>query len=374
MKIALFVTSRTTIPPQTNIISATAYLTQFLADKLVERGHEVTLYAPKGSKSKANIIDLGIPPTNHDYGLHPEEWVKNMNLGMKQIFLSELYKHHNVYDIIHLQTEPAYLGMPLAHLVTTPTVITNHNIFLSQERPIFVHYQDIPIVTISKNQRSTAPKYNHIDTVYDGIPINQFKFRNQCDPEEALGFLGRLVEVKGVREAITAAEQTKKLLRISGIGTASYITSTITPHLSKLIQYVGFMEQLSTSWFNFFQIAKAFLMPIQWEEPFGLVTIEAMACGTPIIAFARGAMPEIIVDGVTGFLVNSTDADIRGNWIVKKTGMPGFIEAIERMYALSSEEYKTMRTQCRQRVERYFSIDQMVTGYENVYKKILKNS
>lgn len=100
--------------------------------------------------------------------------------------------------------------------------------------------------------------------------------------------------------------------------------------------------------------------------------MEAMACGTPILAYARGAVPEIIEDGVTGFTVNSSDTDVRGDFIVKKTGEQGMLEAIERIYALPDDEYQAMRRACRKRVEEYFTAERMVTGYETLYKKILK--
>ena len=104
MKIALFTSNRTIVPPPPGVIAASAYLTGLLADMLVEAGHDVTLYAPKGSMTKARIIDLDLPPSDLDYALHPEEWVKNMSLGMKQRYLSQICQDSDQYDIIHLQT------------------------------------------------------------------------------------------------------------------------------------------------------------------------------------------------------------------------------------------------------------------------------
>jgi glycosyltransferase involved in cell wall biosynthesis len=120
-----------------------------------------------------------------------------------------------------------------------------------------------------------------------------------------------------------------------------------------------------------YQNAKAFLFPIQWEEPFGLVLTEAMACGTPVIAFARGAIPEIVADGVTGFVVNPSEEDKRGDFIIKKTGIEGLVEAIQRLNSLPQEEYIKMRQASRKRVEDNFTIEKTVEGYENEYKKIL---
>jgi glycosyltransferase involved in cell wall biosynthesis len=114
-----------------------------------------------------------------------------------------------------------------------------------------------------------------------------------------------------------------------------------------------------------------------WEEPFGLVFVETMASGTPIIAFARGAVPEVIVDGVTGFIINPSDEDIRGKWIIKKTGLDGLCEAVERIYSLSKDDYGKMREACRAHVENNFTMERMVKEYESVYSKLIseqKNS
>jgi glycosyltransferase involved in cell wall biosynthesis len=113
------------------------------------------------------------------------------------------------------------------------------------------------------------------------------------------------------------------------------------------------------------------LFPIQWEEPFGLVMTESMATGTPVIAFARGSVPEVMKDGETGFIINPSDNDIRGNWLIKKTGVEGLIEAINKIYDMPANEYLKMRKNCRKHVEQKFSMEKMVDSYEDVYKKIL---
>ena len=116
--------------------------------------------------------------------------------------------------------------------------------------------------------------------------------------------------------------------------------------------------------------ASYFLYPIVWEEPFGLVFLEAMASGTPVIAFAKGAVPEIIKDGETGFIVNPLDNDIRGDWIIKKTGIEGLAQAIEKISSMSDTEYRQMRQNCRKHVEENFIVEKMANEYVEVYKKI----
>ena len=136
----------------------------------------------------------------------------------------------------------------------------------------------------------------------------------------------------------------------------------------KIVFHLGFLEQKELV--SYYQNAKLFLFPIEWEEPFGLVMIEAMAAGTPIVAFARGSVPEVIKDGETGFIVNSSDEDKRGDWIVKKVGIDGLCEAVERIYSMPKDHYRQMRKNCRGHVEKFFTIEKMIDNYEMVYKQI----
>ena len=122
-----------------------------------------------------------------------------------------------------------------------------------------------------------------------------------------------------------------------------------------------------------FQKSKVFLFPIHWEEPFGLVMIEALASGTPVISYARGSAPEVIEDGVTGFIINPSPEESKGDYLIKKTGVDGFCEAIERIYNMPDSEYKKMRFLCRQRVEEYFTVKQMTERYIDIYKTVIKD-
>ena len=117
--------------------------------------------------------------------------------------------------------------------------------------------------------------------------------------------------------------------------------------------------------------SKVLVMPYQWEEPFGLVMIESMACGTPVVAYARGSVPEIIKDGQTGFIVNSSEKDKRGDWIVKKTGIEGLLEAVEKIYAMPEAEYLEMRRNCRKHIEKHFTIERMINDYVETYKEVV---
>ena len=364
----MFTSNRTTIPPAPHIVAASATLTGILADKLVERGHDVTLYAAQGSRSKARIVDLGLPPTELDYALVKEEWVKNLNQGMKQVYISALYKEAKQYDVLHLQTEPVYLGMHFAALTDTPTVFTNHNVFISQEEQILKHYNQ-PIITISQYQRTVIPDLNYVATVYNGVDTKVYPQDGMGEGEYML-FLGRLVDVKGVRQAIEVAKRVKRKLIIAGKGTDEYIKDAILPHIGEYVEFRGHVERETTEWFQLYSQAKLFLAPIQWEEPFGLVFIESMACGTPVVAFSRGAVPEIVKDGETGYVVNSSLTDKRGEYQVKGVQLDGIIEAVERVYSLSPDAYQQMRTASRAHVASTFTLEKMVDGYETPYRKI----
>lgn len=181
---------------------------------------------------------------------------------------------------------------------------------------------------------------------------------------------------KGVEDAVSVAENLNRRIRITGFIESSskdYFEKTIRPRIipSRVIfeeQSAGVPIDRSAT----YGTAKLFLFPLKWEEPFGFVMMEAMACGTPVVAYARGAVPEVVADGVTGFIVNLSPSDIRGDFIVKKTGQEGLCEAVERIYTLSPEEYSRMRVNCRARVEKHFTVQRMIDQYERLYTALKK--
>jgi len=188
-------------------------------------------------------------------------------------------------------------------------------------------------------------------------------------------FTSRLKKIKGVEEAINVALKTKRRLKLSGDIRGSekeYFYHTIKPLIDKSQGLVKFLHFVNHSMIPyFFASGKLFIFPIQWEEPFGLVMIEAMATGTPVVAFARGSVPEVIKDGETGFIVNPSDDDIRGNFIIKKTGIEGLCEAVEKIYSMPEDQYRKMRKACREHVEKNFTVEKMVDAYEKVYEEII---
>ena len=260
----------------------------------------------------------------------------------------------------------------------TPIVVTIHSVPEVKEIVSDVvknyNFDDRFFVSISDKQREFFP-YSFTSTVYNGIDLNLFKFNE--DGGDDMIFTGRLRKIKGIREAIETAIRTKKKLTFHGKTSSenAFVQSEIDPLVnqhSDLISYLGFIARAKLE--EFYGQGKLILVPIQWEEPFGLVMIEAMACGTPVIAFAKGSVPEVIKDGVTGFIVNSSDKDIRGDWIIKKTGIEGLCEAVEKIYAMPKEEYLKMRKNCREHVEAYFTVENMADNYEKVYNKAMLDS
>ncbi|MCX6760317.1 MAG: glycosyltransferase family 4 protein, partial [Candidatus Nealsonbacteria bacterium] len=335
---------------------------------LTERGHKIFLFAAADAKTKGKIIPIvpqglwtnKIQETTSYYSYE-------MNVVLKQspgLKLDILHDHLGPFSI----SIDGNLDIPIVHTLHVPT--TKHRAWGYQKL-------NSKLISISNNQRKDAPRLNYISTIYNGTDTNLFGFNSK--PNNYLLFLGELVERKGVREAILAAKKLRLKLLIAGripllipsqIKDYSFFEKHVKPELNReSIKYVG--ETASEKTAKLYRNAKATLFPIRWEEPFGLVMTESMSCGTPIIAFAMGSVPEIIKDGETGFIVNSSPFNMRGSWIIKKTGIEGLCEAISRIYNMPKEEYQKMRENCRKHVEKNFAPERMVDEYEKIYYKIL---
>jgi len=264
-------------------------------------------------------------------------------------------------------------------------VMTLHGTFNENTQDLFKDYgtmhsvkelvqkfKDYPYVSISNKQRESLPELNYVSTIYNSIIISEFDFNEHGGND--MVWIGRMNYTKGVDLGIEAAETIKKKFIISSyidVGDMPYYQKDIEPHLT-----MGFLSRTDEmknikGKSQFLENGKLFLFPIRWDEPFGIVMIEAMATGTPLVAFSMGSVPEVVKDGETGFLVNPSDADIRGNWIIKKTGVKGLCEAIEKIYSMPENQYRKMRKACRAHVEKNFTVERMVDRYEEVYNKIL---
>lgn len=307
-----------------------------LTEGLVDKGIEVTLFATKNSLTKGNLV-----------GVCPEGYEENKELLPKVwecLHISELFEKAGNYDIIHNHFD--FLPLTYSKMTSTPILTTIHGFSTPKILPVYQKYnKQCFYVSISNADR--APELNYIGTVYHGIDLNQFSF---C-PEHGdyLIFLGRIHHDKGAKEAIEIANNFGMKLIMAGIiQDKKYFNNYIKPHLDKKnVNYIGVVNPKIRN--KYLGGAYALIHPINFNEPFGLSVIEAMACGTPVVAFNKGSMPEVINNGKTGFLVDNKKEAIK---VLKS------IKLINRL-------------DCRNWVEKRFNVDRMVKDYIKIYEKII---
>ena len=355
------------VPPHN--YGGTERIISYITEELVKRGHEVSLFASQHSKTKAQLIS----PVPYDLLKTIETYCDTNYNAINTYANSYAFLSADKFDIIH--SHASYFSFYFCDFVKTPTLHTLHNQMprpRAIENELFNKYKNLNYVSISDNFRKRF-NLNYVATVYHGLDLNIFPFNEKGG--ESLFWMGRLSKNKGEAEAIQVALKTKKKLKL-GISfrkeTMEYYKQQIEPYThTNMIQIMHDINFLET--YTYYGDSKAFLFPLSWEEPFGLIMIESMASGTPVVAYAKGSVPEIIKDGITGFLINPSETDIRGEWIVKKTGIEGIQEAVERIYDLSAKRYLTMRLACRHHVEAKFTVNKMVDNYEKIYYSLLSN-
>lgn len=350
------------VPRPSDIIYAPIDLAANIADGLQRRGHTVDYYSPNGSElaaAKVKTLNLRSLVTTGDEFRKllgtSNELVNNSIPHLWDNYLAEeMFRRAQAgeYDVLHFHHPD--VALPLARRYkNVPVVYTIHDPIYPWYKETYELYQtpNQHYVSISNNQRRDAPDLNYIDTVHNGIDTDDFSF--SAVHEDYLLYTGRIIPEKGVKEAVEVALATNhRLLIIGPVSPAAqgYFEQYIQPYLNDKILYLGFIERDKI--LPYYQKAKALLMPIQWEEPFGLTAIEALACGTPTIAIARGSMPEIIKDGKTGFLVGSVGE---------------MKEAVRKINKID-------RHVCREHAKAHFSLRQMVDGYERVYQNVVARS
>jgi len=307
-----------------------------LTEGLVSGGHEVTLYATADSQTSGTLNAICPQGYEEDRSLMPKVW--------ECLHISELFEQADGYDIIHNHFD--FLPLTYTGLTTVPVVTTIHGFSSPGILPVYKKYNDrVFYVSISDADRS--PDLSYIKTIHHGIDIRKFDFQSQ--PEDSLLFFGRIHEDKGARQAIEIARACDKKLVLAGIiQDQDYFDQYVAPHIDgDKVAYVGSVGPVERN--RLLGAACALLHPIQFNEPFGLSVIESMACGTPVIAFDRGSMPELIENGRSGFLVNNVD------------------EAIEAVARINEID----RACCRIHVEGNFTVDRMINEYVQVYEMIL---
>jgi len=382
VKIAIISSNEQSTPPPENTIIASMLISSLQSRELAKRGHTIYSIVGKGSSIKTNPIFSSSYPVFETINKKAWENTNDSRLMYQLIVPFETDLHltlldflqHNNVDLVHFHSIKPYMGLPFAQRISQPCFFTLHSPGTPLEIEVMknFHRHNIHYISISNNQRKSYEGLGFAGTVYNGVNIDGFTFEPQGGDD--LVMAGRILPQKGINIGIDTALKTEKKLKIAGDVRPSnkeYYEKEIVPLLQNNEQ-IHFLSFMNYSLINpFFGNGKVSLVPIQWEEPFGLVMIESMATGTPVIAFARGSVPEIIKDGETGFIVNSSPDDIRGDWKIKKTGIEGLCEAVERIYSMEQNEYEAMRINSRKHIEKKFTSAIMAANYEHVYKQIL---
>jgi len=311
-------------------------IVSMICEGLAAKEIDVTLFATGDSQTKGKLKYICPYPYEENKNMDPKVW--------EALHISYLFEQADQFDIIHNN----YDFMPLSYsrLVKTPMITTIHGFSSPRIIPIYEHYNNNNFyVSISNADRS--PRLNYLATVYHGINLNDFTFNPNTG--NYLLFFGRIHPDKGTYEAINIAKKFGMKLYIAGIiQDKDYYNNLVAPHIdNRQIIYMGAVGPSQRN--ELLSNAYALLHPIYFNEPFGLSVVEAMACGTPVIAFNRGSMPEVIKDGKTGFLVNSTN------------------EACAALPKISSLN----RADCREWVQQNFSQERMVNDYLTLYEHIL---
>ena len=362
MRIAQIAPPWIPIPPKN--YGGTESVIYNLVEELVAQGHDVTLFAPEDAKTSAKLVSFfpnSILGGKGDWGRH----LKAFYHLQKSI---EYVKAHK-FDIVHthLSSNTDMYIFPLSSTLALPHVTTLHSNFPFDHGPdgkvgdADKYYMDwascVPLVAISENAREQVKLPLHfVDVVHNGIDMSQFPPPGN-KREDYLVWLGRFVPEKGPHLAIEAAKQTGMPLILAGTidryvkASVTYFHEQIEPLIdNKQIKYIGPVNMRRKV--SLLRRAHAFLNPIEWEEPFGMVMVEAMALGCPVISFARGAAPEIVIDGETGFLVKNLEE---------------MVQCLPKIDEIDREE-------TRLHVERNFSARAMAEKYLQVYKNVRKNA
>ena len=337
LRIAHIAPVATTIPPPKS--GSVETMTSLLTEGLVGRGHDVTLYATADSKTSARLNAIYPHGYWHDEHMWPWELYEMLNLAAAVERSSE-------YDIIHY--EAAYYPMSLAftRLSPTPIVQTLHHSPSAAEVALWSRYPEAPFVAISNEQARLLVGLNVVDTVLHGIDTDSFTF--EARPDDYLLFLGRFTEGKGVLQAIEIAKRVGMRL-ILAAAEGEYYREKIAPHVDgRHIVYYG--EADFAAKVKLYGGARALLYPIQAREPFGLVLAEAMACGTPVAALDRGAVREVVDEGVTGMVFNDLEQ---------------MINDLPRVFDLD-------RRSVREQAVARFGVARMVDGYSAVYTRLVE--
>jgi glycosyltransferase involved in cell wall biosynthesis len=298
MKIAQVAPLYEAVPPK--LYGGTERIVAYLCDALVDLGHDVTLFSSADARTKAKLVAV------RDQAIRLDPEPLKSDVAAHLTMLHEVRRRAGEFDVIHFHVEPLHL--PLFENMAERTVTTMHGRLDLKDLPeLYGCWPQFPLVSISNHQRRPLPQANWLDTIYHGLPIDLLQ--PGFETGGYLAFLGRISPEKRPDRAIEIAKRAGMPLKIAAKVDAvdrAYFHDTIEPLLDHpLVEWIGEIGDEEKS--RFLREAAALVFPIDWPEPFGLVLIEAMACGTPVIAWGCGSVPEVIDDGVTGFIVGSMD-------------------------------------------------------------------
>ena len=337
MRIAQVAPLNESVPPQE--YGGIERVVSYLTEELVRQGHDVTLFASGDSVTAARLVP-GAP-----HSLRADEDVQQLRVR-ETVMLEQVIRRGDAFDVVHFHLD--YPHFPLVARASLAHVTTMHGrMDIPGVVDLFEQFDEAPLVSISDSQRRPVPHANWRATVYNALPKDLFHYRSE--PEDYLAFVGRASADKGLDHAIEIAKRSGVPLRIEakvGAGDEEYFESVIEPQLDHpLVTFVGEIGDDEKS--EFLGRARAVVFPIEWPEPFGLVMIEAMATGTPVVAFREGAVPEVMADPRCGFVVTTVD------------------EAVDAVAKLDRVD----RAGCRAAFEERFTAERMARDYVRVYEE-----
>ncbi len=341
LRIAMVAPLAERVPPRK--YGGTERVVAALTDELVRRGHDVTLFASGDSETLARLVP--IVPTG--LRLLPETQMPRDHLPAVIAQMGQVFARADEFDLIHNHND--YFAFPFARMTYTPVLTTLHGQLDLPTLPVvYAAYPDAAVNSIGMHQRRPLPQARWVGNVPNGVDLTHLHVGNGSGGYFA--FLGRISPHKGITQAIAIARRTGIPLRIAAKiddDHPEYYDLMKNELDGRLIKWVGEISEAEKS--DFLGNARALLFPIQWPEPFGLAMAEAMACGTPVLATPFGAVPEVIVDGMTGFIRNTAD----------------------ELATLVNRLGEIDRHACRAHVETYFSAAAMTTGYERLYERLI---
>jgi glycosyltransferase involved in cell wall biosynthesis len=339
MRIAHVAPLAEAVPPK--LYGGTERVVSWLVEDLVRRGHDITLFASGDSETGAELVRV----TPHALRLDPT--VRD-HQPYNCLLLDRVFARAKEFDVIHFHID--LIHYPMFRAMADRVVTTLHGrLDLPDLHPFYRAFPDLPLVSISNAQRKPMPPVNWMATVHHGMPRDLY--RAEARQGSYLAFLGRICAEKGIEDAIAIAERAGVTLKIAAKvdpADTEYFEERVRPLLSNPhVEFIGEIGDREKS--DFLGGALGVLFPICWPEPFGLVMIEAMACGTPVIAYPQGSVPEVLEDGLTGFLVGGVDQAV---------------SAVDRLASLD-------RRRIRRRFEERFAVERMSAEYLNVYRRLV---